>query len=60
MNTLAGEVCDDGTSNGTGNGFCLADCSAVQTCGDGIIAGTEVCDDGASNGTGNGFCLADC
>gem|GEM_PF-3376918 len=46
LNTTAGEVCDDGTNNNTGEGFCIADCSAVQTCGDGIQNGTEQCDDG--------------
>ena len=28
------ESCDDGILNGTGNGQCLDDCSATQSCGD--------------------------
>jgi cysteine-rich repeat protein len=56
----AGEACDDGANNGTGDGFCLSDCSGVQTCGDSTANGTETCDDGANNGTGEGFCLSDC
>ncbi len=56
----AGEDCDDGVNNGTGDGFCLDDCSGVQDCGDGDTEGTEVCDDGTDNGTGDGYCLDDC
>jgi len=56
----AGETCDDGVQNGTGEGFCLSDCSGIQTCGDGTANGTETCDDGAQNGTGESFCLSDC
>ncbi len=39
------EGCDDGVANGTGNGFCLSDCSVTQVCGDGTTNGTEECDD---------------
>jgi cysteine-rich repeat protein len=39
-----GEVCDDGNTTSEGEGGCLADCSAVQECGDGIVNGTEQCD----------------
>ena len=44
------EDCDDGTDNGTGEGFCLSDCSGTQTCNDGIRNGTEDCDDNSANG----------
>ena len=54
-----GEACDDGASNGTGNGFCLGNCSDFQVCGDGETQGTEVCDDGNTNDC-VGDCLADC
>ncbi len=52
------EVCDDGALNGTGNGFCAFDCSAVRVCGDGVLAPGEVCDDGAV--VGEGSCINDC
>ena len=55
-----GEACDDGVQNGTGDGFCLVDCSATQICGDGIQNGTEACDDDVDNGAGEGFCVSDC
>ena len=29
-----------------GEGLCLADCSGLQTCGDGTANGSEACDDG--------------
>ena len=38
------EVCDDGTNNGGGDGFCLADCSGTQVCGDGTVNGSEFCE----------------
>ena len=58
--TDSGETCDDGLSNGTGEGFCLSDCSGVQTCGDGATEGTETCDDGFTDacGTCNATCTA--
>jgi cysteine-rich repeat protein len=43
-NGAAGEACDDGVNAG-GEGGCLPDCSAIQTCGDGVLEGTETCDD---------------
>lgn len=55
-----GETCDEGAANGTGDGHCLGDCSAILLCGDGVITGPEICDDGSFNGTGNGYCLGDC
>lgn len=52
------EVCDDGALNGTGNGLCAFDCSALRVCGDGVVTTGEVCDDGAI--VGEGSCLNDC
>lgn len=46
---VRGEVCDDGSSNNTGDyGACSRDCSGREFCGDGIVqaAGGEQCDDG--------------
>ncbi len=56
--TDSGESCDDGLSNGNGEGFCLGDCSGVQTCGDSAIEGTETCDDGYADACGS--CNATC
>ncbi len=56
--TDAGEACDDGAGNGTGEGFCLSDCSGVQTCGDSAVEGTETCDDGDAEQCG--ACNATC
>ncbi|HYC56892.1 MAG TPA: hypothetical protein VEL28_18310, partial [Candidatus Binatia bacterium] len=44
------EGCDDGEdNNGIGDGWCVKDCTRVQTCGDGEVDaapnGTEECDD---------------
>ena len=52
------EVCDDGTANGTW-GKCNETCTAVLTCGDGIVTSPEVCDDGSFNGFYN-HCKSDC
>ncbi|MEM7138036.1 MAG: hypothetical protein AAF500_15755 [Myxococcota bacterium] len=46
----AGEACDEGANNGTGEGACLNDCSGFQVCGDGTANGTETCDDGVNDG----------
>ena len=54
------EECDDGDTIDNGEGECLADCSGIQTCGDGAIEGTEVCDDNDTVSNGEGFCVADC
>jgi len=41
-----GETCDDGPKNGTGYGFCTADCKRGAYCGDGHVdAPQETCDD---------------
>jgi fibro-slime domain-containing protein len=42
------EQCDDGEQNGTGYGFCSADCTLGPRCGDGVHQpdGGEACDDG--------------
>ncbi len=41
-----GEVCDDGTNDGSYDG-CLPDCSGLGPhCGDGSVQGPEACDDG--------------
>ena len=60
----AWEYCDEGADNGTGAGRCAADCSHVQTCGDGILAADlsnepELCDAGALNGEA-GYCNTTC
>lgn len=51
------EACDDGP--GQGEGLCINDCSAVQTCGDAVAGGTEACDDG-KNGDDCDGCHDDC
>jgi cysteine-rich repeat protein len=56
LNVTYGEECDDGENNGTGNGYCLSDCSAFQFCGDGTVNGTEKCDDSGESET----CDSDC
>ncbi len=65
-NAAAGEVCDQGSANGTACAYgaepgvcdrCSLDCKtdnpsqAVPYCGDGIQNGPEQCDTGAGNGT---------
>ena len=41
-----GETCDDGAKNGSGYGFCTADCKRGAYCGDGHTdAPNEACDD---------------
>ena len=41
-----GEACDDGPKNGTGYGFCTADCKRGAYCGDGRVdSPNEECDD---------------
>ena len=42
-----GEACDDGNVTDDGEGSCVADCSAIQTCGDEVLQGTEQCDGAA-------------
>ena len=56
-----GELCDDGSNNGKGYGFCLASCKPGPRCGDSLVqAGQEQCDDGANNGTSASKCQTDC
>ena len=57
-NGAAGEACDDGTDNGAGEGFCLANCSATQICGNGVKNGSEQCDD--NNVVNTDACTAEC
>ena len=52
------ETCDDGAENGTW-GKCNETCTAVLTCGDGIVTSPEFCDDGPFNGYYN-HCKSDC
>ncbi len=41
------ETCDDGPQNGSGYGFCAADCTPGPRCGDGVVTpGEEQCDNG--------------
>jgi len=58
IDTLVGEVCDDGDQLG-GDG-CAADCRSGEVCGNGIIdaAAGEVCDD--SDQIGGDGCSANC
>lgn len=58
--TTGSEACDDAMDNGTGEGFCDADCAERQSCGDGELQGTEACDAGDTNGAGPGICVDDC
>jgi cysteine-rich repeat protein len=60
VNDAPNEACDDGDTIDNGEGGCLADCSGIQTCGDGFTEGTEGCDDGDTIDNGEGGCLADC
>ncbi|MFC1609575.1 NosD domain-containing protein, partial [Myxococcota bacterium] len=53
------EACDDADTIDNGEGGCLADCSAIQICGNGTVEGTEVCDDGNTDDC-VGHCLRDC
>jgi len=56
-----GELCDDGTNNGKGYGFCLKSCTPGPRCGDGALqASNEQCDDGVNNGTSASKCQMDC
>ena len=48
---VGAEACDNGTNNGAGEGFCLSDCTGIQTCNDGIRNGTEACDDDGADGS---------
>ena len=59
-NVDRGEVCDDGTNDGSYGG-CLPDCSDFgPRCGDSNIDdGREVCDDGTNDGSYGG-CAEDC
>lgn len=51
--TCVGEVCDDGTLNGT-YGHCNIRCNGYEGgCGDGMISGGEVCDLGLSGSNPN-------
>ncbi len=56
-----GEVCDDGTNDGSYNG-CTADCLGFGPyCGDGAQNGAEACDDGVAANDGRyGGCNPDC
>ncbi len=56
-----GEVCDDGTNDGSYNG-CAMDClSFGGYCGDGTLNGPEACDDGVDGNDGSyGGCNPNC
>lgn len=60
LNQAAGEACDDGDTESNGQGACVADCAAIQICGDGRTDGTELCDDGDTESNGDRSCVADC
>jgi fibro-slime domain-containing protein len=54
------ESCDDGDGvNGSGYGFCNADCTPGPRCGDGTVNGPEQCDNG-SNREGYSLVAEDC
>ena len=56
-----GEICDDGSDNGS-YGKCATDClGSAESCGDGVIQGGqgETCDEGVLNGT-YGHCSGSC
>jgi len=54
----AGEVCDDGASNGQ-YGYCNSSCTGLGPhCGDSTVNGPEACDDG--NGDETDACLSTC
>ncbi|HEY5958244.1 MAG TPA: fibro-slime domain-containing protein, partial [Polyangiaceae bacterium] len=60
-----GEICDDGTSENTGEyGHCNATCSAKHFCGDGTKDAEEVCDNGVNTDgygdVGAGKCAPGC
>lgn len=52
IDTLYGELCDDGENNDTQSGAataygkCASDCRTRPRCGDGIVQASEQCDDG--------------
>jgi fibro-slime domain-containing protein len=56
-----GEVCDDGTNDGSYDG-CAPDClSFGEYCGDGVVNGPEECDEGVTDNDGRyGGCNPDC
>ncbi len=54
-----GEVCDDGTNDGSYGG-CMPGCQEIAAwCGDGHVDAEEACDAGEANGV-YGFCASDC
>ena len=49
LDSLFGEICDDGAANSdTAYGGCTTKCEIGPHCGDGIVNGSEECDDGVN------------
>ncbi len=63
--TSGEETCDDGDDNGSGYGYCTAECELGPRCGDGILDpdSPEVCDNGLNidaYDTGEDACAPGC
>jgi fibro-slime domain-containing protein len=64
VQTVAGEVCDNGANNQAiatayGKNICTVFCKPAPYCGDKAVNGAEGCDDGKNDGT-PGSCTTDC